>query len=197
MKDHCHLPDDVLVDLTRRGQRSAFSELVHRHKSAVTGLIQHKLRDAHRTLDVSQEVFLKVFRNLSKYEQRGRFRAWVLKIASNAAMDALREKRPKSLVFLEQVRGHAPAASEALELKERREAIHATLDELNEAFRVPLTLRDIEGLSYEEIAEVTGLAVGTVKSRVHRGRERFRAKYLVRQSRTKPEHREMESGGIS
>lgn len=197
MKDLIHLSDDVLVEMTRRGKRAAFSELVRRHKRAVTGLIHQRLRDVHRTLDVSQEVFLKVYRNLPRYEQRGRFRAWVLKIAANASLDALREKRPRSIVYLEQIRGHAPSASETLEIRERRQAVQDTLDDIEETFRVPLALRDIEGLSYEEIAEVLGVAIGTVKSRVHRGRERFRAKYLIRQARSERAHREVESGGVT
>ncbi|MEQ8763576.1 MAG: sigma-70 family RNA polymerase sigma factor [Planctomycetota bacterium] len=197
MKDLLHQSDDALVELTLRGQRAAFTELLNRHQGPVTGLIYQKLRDRHRTLDVSQEVFLKVFKSLPRYRQEGRFRSWILRIASNAATDVLREKSSRPIVYLGQVRGSAPPASEAAELHERREAVQETLAEIEDTFRLPLALRDIEGLSYEEIAEVTGLAVGTVKSRVHRGRERFRTKYLVRQAQAANRGLEMESGGIS
>jgi RNA polymerase sigma-70 factor (ECF subfamily) len=167
-------PDRELVDRARTGDIAAFEELVERHRDVV-------YRVAARTVghdeaeDVSQDAFLRAFHRLPSFRGEAPFRAWLLSITRNAALNQLARRRPEPVESVDPLveaadgeRQRTPA--DRLEGRERRDRLEAKVRMLTPAHRVVLVLRDIEGLSYEEISEVTESPLGSVKGRLHRAR---------------------------
>jgi RNA polymerase sigma-70 factor, ECF subfamily len=167
-------PDRELVDRARTGDIAAFEDLVERHRDVV-------YRVAARTVghgeaeDVSQDAFLRAFHRLPSFRGEAPFRAWLLSITRNAALNHLARKRPEPVESVDPLveaadgeRQRTPA--DRLEGRERRDRLEAKVRMLTPAHRVVLVLRDIEGLSYEEISEVTESPLGSVKGRLHRAR---------------------------
>lgn len=175
-----------LVDRARDGDREAFRTLVEEHQHKVYGLVRRVLRcDREQAADLAQEVFLRVFRGLPRFDGSARFMTWVHKIAMNVCISEYRKERALKRdrwtfsldapvrgtddLFLEpQARNPGPAAR--AEHREIARAVRVAVDELPEDFRMAVVLRDLQGLAYEEIAEILGVPVGTVRSRIHRGR---------------------------
>jgi RNA polymerase sigma-70 factor, ECF subfamily len=125
--------------------------------------------------DVTQDAFLRAFHRLARFRREGTFRAWLLQIVRNTALNALEARRTEpheSIAELVEKRGvaHERAPVEQLEGRERRERMEAKVRLLTPAHRAVLVLRDIEGLSYEEVAMVTETPLGSVKGRLHRAR---------------------------
>ncbi|RMG94597.1 MAG: sigma-70 family RNA polymerase sigma factor [Deltaproteobacteria bacterium] len=174
--------------LVRRLQRQApraFEELVRTYQHRVFGLVYRMLGDRHEAEDVAQEVFLSVFRAIGRYRGDGRFQTWLFRIAANACRTRLRQlasraaHRAEPLDSVEDVAGasaNPPVAAQvagpeaAAAGRRLEEAIQRELSALDEDQRLLIVLRDIEGLSYQEILAVTGLPEGTLKSRLHRAR---------------------------
>jgi RNA polymerase sigma-70 factor, ECF subfamily len=167
-------PDRELVDRARTGDIAAFEALVERHRDVV-------YRVAARTVghdeaeDVSQDAFLRAFHRLPSFRGEAPFRAWLLSITRNAAINQIARRRPEPVESVDPLveaadgeRQRTP--SDRLEGRERRDRLEAKVRMLSPAHRVVLVLRDIEGLSYEEISEVTESPLGSVKGRLHRAR---------------------------
>lgn len=165
--------DDELVRRSLSGDTDAFQSLVERHRDVV-------FRVAARVVgvgdadDVSQDAFLRAFHRLSRYRQQGSFRAWLLQITHNAAVTAATRRRPETVdptsASLESAALGVREPAERLESSERRERLETKILGLRPAHRTVLVLRDVEGLSYEEIAEVTDTPLGSVKGRLSRAR---------------------------
>jgi RNA polymerase sigma-70 factor (ECF subfamily) len=164
-------PDRELVDRTLAGDIAAFEALVERHRAVV-------YRVAARTVgtddaeDVSQDAFLRAYHRLASFRGEAPFRAWLLRVTHNAALNhqARRTPEPIDPLGLESSPEGERTPAERLEGRERRERLESKIRLLSPAHRMVLILRDIEGLSYEEIAEVSETPLGSVKARLHRAR---------------------------
>ncbi|QDU85987.1 RNA polymerase sigma factor CarQ [Planctomycetes bacterium Pla163] len=171
--------DEDLAGRAADGDSGAFEALVVRHGSAVIAALERMIGDHHLACDAAQDAWLKVHRNLGRYERGARLRPWLFAIALNHGRDVLRKRarRPDSHGGREELDGERLRAPDALQPGGRfteRSAIAAALTAIDERYREALLLVDALGLGYEEAAESLGLAVGTLKSRVHRGRLAFR-----------------------
>lgn len=170
--------DHELVVRARGGDGVAFDELVRQHAPRVYRVLVRVLGDATSAEDVAQECFARAWRGLAGFREEARFSTWLQRIAMNEANRFLeRESRRETLPWedvmqeVPDLAADTPAAAEAREL--RRE-LEAHLAELPASYRVAVVLRDVEGLSNEEAAEVLGLGVRNFKSRLHRGRMELR-----------------------
>ena len=170
------LSDEALVDRARSGDLDAFGALVERHRDVVYRVAARIVGEGDAE-DVAQDAFLRAFHRLSLFRGESPFRAWLLRIAQNAALNAVTRRRVDPLERPEEEAAGAGARkatertpADALEVSERRDRLARKLREMQPPHRAVLVLRDIEGLSYEEIAEVMETPVGTVKGRLHRAR---------------------------
>jgi RNA polymerase sigma-70 factor (ECF subfamily) len=168
--------DDIeLVRRSTRGELSAFEQLVDRHRPVVVR-VAARIVGSEDAEDVSQDAFLRAFHRLDRFRGDAPFRAWLLRITHNAALDHLARRRPEP-VDPQEFDASEPSASrppaERLELRERIERLERKLHGLSAQHRTVLVLRDAEGMSYEEIADITDSPLGTVKGRLHRARREF------------------------
>ncbi len=174
--------DSALVHRAKAGDEAAFTELVERHQSRVYHHALRLMGTAEDAEEVLQDTFLKVFRNLEKFEERSRFSTWIYRIATNEALMKLRKASRKREVFLEdtlgrdgewfgeEIRDFARSALDRVMDLEVREVLDRTLLELPEEYRVVFTLRDLDGLTNAEVADVLDISIPAVKSRLHRSR---------------------------
>ncbi|MGZ4148418.1 MAG: RNA polymerase sigma factor [Actinomycetota bacterium] len=165
--------DRVLVRRFLDGDPSAFAELVRRHEARVYAVCLRVLGDADEAADAAQDTFLTVLRKLEQFRGDAAFTTWLHRIAVNACYDVLRAKRRRPMLRLTSEQPAPdlgpPHPDHADEVAGTHDAA-AALARIPEEFRVALVLADVEDLPYEEIARVLDVPVGTVKSRVHRGR---------------------------
>ena len=182
--------DDVrLVESLCAGCERSYEELLARFQQPVYALALRLLDDPSEAFDVVQEVFLKVFRNIGAFRGQSTLKTWIYRITVNEAHNARRwffrhrrreveldtsppEKRNWKEIIADSSRSPFDVASD----REQHVMIEAALERINPIFREAVVLRDITDLSYEEIAEVLGVSLGTVKSRILRGREALREK---------------------
>jgi RNA polymerase sigma-70 factor (ECF subfamily) len=167
--------DADLVRRTSRGDLSAFEALVDRHRPVVIR-VAARIVGSEEAEDVSQDAFLRAFHRLDRFRGDAPFRSWLLRITHNAALDHLGRRRaepvdPETLDESEPATTRPPA--DRLEVRERIERLERKLHGLSPQHRVVLVLRDAEGLSYEEIADITDTPLGSVKGRLHRARREF------------------------
>jgi RNA polymerase sigma-70 factor (ECF subfamily) len=180
-----------LLERCRAGDARATEELVRLHGSAVHRFAHRLLGDPEEARDLTQEVFLRAFRRLGSFRADSSLRTWLFRITLNAARNRRRSwsrHRRSRTVSLEANPGEegqgavarlahpAPGPDRALEGRTIRARLAEALEELPEEFRVAVSLRDVEGLDYRSIARITGVRVGTVKSRIGRAREALRAR---------------------
>ena len=178
--------DESLLEGLRAGAEPAYETLVERYQQPVYNLVHRLLRDPEDASDVVQDVFLKVFRKVGCFRGESSLRTWIYRIAVNEVHNHSRwngrhRRQEVALEGDEDSRGYCdvlPAAEEspfayALD-RERHGMIEAALADLNPTYRAVIVLRDVEDLSYEEIAEILQVPIGTIKSRILRGREALR-----------------------
>jgi RNA polymerase sigma-70 factor (ECF subfamily) len=166
--------DHAYVRATLRGDLRAFEALVERHRDVVFR-VASRIAGREDAEDVSQDAFLRAFHRLERFRADASFRAWLLQITHNAAVDHLSRRRPEPVEDAgEQSEGAerevARLPAERLESRERIARLESKLRGLSPEHRVVLVLRDVEGLSYEEIAGITEAPLGTVKTRLFRAR---------------------------
>ena len=176
-----------LVESLREGSQRAYEELLIRFQQPVYALALRLLDDQSEAYDVVQEVFLKVFRNVGSFRGQSTLKTWIYRITVNEAHNARRwffrhrraevelDKNPEESRNWKEIipdRGRSPF-EEAFD-SEQHIMIEAALKRINPIFREAVALRDISDLAYEEIAEILGVSLGTVKSRILRGREALR-----------------------
>lgn len=183
------LADVDLVASAVGGHTDGFEELVRRYQRPITGYVFRMLGDYESSLDVTQEVFIKVYNSLSKYSSEYKFSTWLYRIAHNAAIDHMRRNSvtPQSLEaenadgsYEIQIESRASSPEQDRERSEWRTEIDAVVKCLPAAYRDLILLRHGRDLSYDEIAEVTGLPLGTVKNRLFRAREMMREIFIER-----------------
>jgi RNA polymerase sigma-70 factor (ECF subfamily) len=159
-------PDEPLVRRARRGDRSAFEWLVNRHQDRLFTLAARVLGSPDDAADVVQEAFLRAWLALPKFRRGSRFSTWLYRICLNAAYDERARRRPEPTELVDV----APDPSDAFLRSELASELQRALGDLDDVHRVAVVLYDLLGCSYAEIAEITGVAEGTVKSRLFRGR---------------------------
>jgi RNA polymerase sigma-70 factor, ECF subfamily len=181
--------DGELVESAIAGREACFEELVRRYQRPIAAYVYRMVGNYDAALDLTQEVFIKVYNSLSRYRSEFKFSTWIYKIAHNAAIDHLRRHavREQALtngfdverreVSLESRRMTPEQESER---NERRSEIESVVQMLPAAYRELIFLRHSQDLSYDEIAEVTSLPLGTVKNRLFRAREAMRDHLLER-----------------
>src|SRR5262245_40233231 len=183
------LADGELVQTAIAGREAAFEELVRRYQRPIAAYVYRMVGDYDAALDLTQEVFIKVYNSLARYRSEFKFSTWIYKIAHNAAIDHLRRYAVREQAIaggLDGERREITIESRRLtpeqesELEERRNEIEQVVDALPSAYRELIVLRHSHDLSYDEIAEVTGLPLGTVKNRLFRAREAMRDLLLRR-----------------
>jgi RNA polymerase sigma-70 factor (ECF subfamily) len=181
--------DAALVRAFQAGDRAAFNRLVLKHKDKLFNLVYWYLNDYQQANDCAQEVFIKVFKNLKRFRFESAFSTWLYKIAVNTCKNMLKSashRWEKKTVPLENPEGSkgknpvnempdaGPSPANGLERKERLMLIQEAINSLPEEQNRMVVLRDIQGLSYDEISEITGMKPGTIKSRLARGRMELR-----------------------
>ncbi len=187
--DLANLPDADLVARALDGREEAYRELIRRYERPVFSLVYRMVRDREQAEDLAQETFVKVLNNIEKYSPEFKFSSWILKIANNLAIDALRRRRLDTV----SIDGSANAATLAeveattIDLADRGEsaldelanrelgsAIEQAIGRLRPMYRSCILMRHVDGRSYEEIAQLLDLPLGTVKTYIHRARHELR-----------------------
>ncbi len=179
--------EPALADGLRAGSEDAYEALISRYQQPVFNLVYRLLEDPGDASDVVQEVFLKVFRNVGSFRGTSSLRTWIYRIAVNEAHNHRRwfTRHRRNQVGLETeddsarhwqevLSDHSRSAFDLVSDAETRAIVEQALADVNPAFRAAVVLRDLEDMSYEEIAEVLQVSLGTVKSRILRGREALR-----------------------
>jgi RNA polymerase sigma-70 factor, ECF subfamily len=160
-----HDPDGPLVDRAKRGDRWAFEQLVERHQHRLFTLAARTLGSPDDAGDAVQEAFLRAWLALPRFRGGALFSTWLYRICLNAAHDQRLKRRAEPVELVER-----PDPRDAFTASELSAELQDALDALDETYRVAVVLYDVLGCSYAEIAEMTGVPEGTVKSRIYRGR---------------------------
>lgn len=177
--------DQELIAATLARETAAFGELVQRYQNRLYGALVHMLGSTEDARDVAQEAFVLAFQKLTTFRGDARFYSWLFRIAMNAAVNFRRKNRSLGLSIdaSKERTGSEPLdlnrdarPEQPLELAERQRIVRDALAQMTEEFRDALVLADMEELSYEEISQVLQIPIGTVRSRIHRGRAELRDK---------------------
>jgi RNA polymerase sigma-70 factor (ECF subfamily) len=164
--------DVALIERYLAGDTAAFNELMRAHEDRVFGVCLRMLRDRDAALDATQETFITVFRKADRFAGRSAFSTWLYRVAVNTCYDAARKAQRRRTDPLPE--GSDPRdelASDDMDSVELRPDIEAALRSLSEEFRAAVVLTDLEGLSLQMVADILEVPIGTVKSRVFRGRK--------------------------
>lgn len=181
--------DQEVVVLARAGRDAAYRELIRRYERPVFSLIYRMVRDRELAEDLAQETFVKALNAIESYRPEFKFSSWIFKIANNAAIDQLRRRGLDTLSLdgspnaetadaIEatalQISDRSESPLEEMEARELGGAIEIAIAKLRPEYRACILLRHVEGRPYEEIAEMLGLPLGTVKTYIHRARNELR-----------------------
>jgi RNA polymerase sigma-70 factor (ECF subfamily) len=181
--------DHDLIALARTGSEKAYRELLDRYQRPVFSLVYRMVHDRELAEDLAQETFVKVFNHLDRFNPKYKFSSWIFKIASNLAIDTLRKREPDTVSLDGSRHATTPDEVEAtritvesrdadpaefLEAKELGQEIERAIGLLRPDYRTAILLRHVEGRPYEEIAEIMGVPLGTVKTYIHRARTELR-----------------------
>jgi len=181
-----YLGDSQLVARHLAGNPGAFSELYDRYRDRLVQFIARKTGDRDRAEDLVQEAFIRVTRHLHRFDQDKKFSTWIYTICSNLAKNELRNRSRSPLVLFQKLTTHWEPDHRPLQFEDvgnrpddlyrkryLQEIVEEIVEELPEHHKLVFKLRELEGKSYEEIADITGVNLGTVKSRLHRARTSF------------------------
>ncbi len=172
--------DKQLVEDTLAGKTESFELLVRKYQDRLYNTLVHVTGSTHEAEEVAQDAMLQAYAKLNTFRGNSSFYTWLYRIAFNQSVSRNRKKRPR--VSLDQIQANAgvdpPDASERpearIERTERSQQVHDALNQLSEEFRTILVLREMEDCDYETISEMLGIPIGTVRSRLHRGRTMLR-----------------------
>ncbi|MBN2030557.1 sigma-70 family RNA polymerase sigma factor [bacterium] len=174
--------DEELINRFQQGDVYAFEQIVHRYKEPLVNFIYHFVGNRIDAEDVVQETFLRVFKKKNLYRSVAKFSTWIYTIASNLAKTELRRRRRRRILSLSQMGyedkdyelpDHFSSPDKAIERKTKEQTIRKEIEALPAKFKEVVVLRDIQEFSYEEISQILNIPLGTVKSRVNRGRLRL------------------------
>jgi RNA polymerase sigma-70 factor (ECF subfamily) len=169
------LDDDFsLIQKFIEGDETTFKTLVHRHKDKIRNIIYLMLGTNDSVDDIAQDVLITVYKNLKNFRFESQFSTWLYRITVNKCKDHLRRVKIRSIFIPITNDAEHPSYTPSGENREVSEIVQKAIAQLPEKLRVPLLLKDIEGLSYQEISEAVNCEIGTVKSRIFRAREGLR-----------------------
>lgn len=163
--------DFALIRAFIKGDESTFKTLVVRHKEKVRNLVFITLGDAEFVDDISQDVFISIYHKLNDFRFESKFTTWLYRITVNKCRDYLRKKRVRSIFVPIKDSDTEYGTGPFSENVDVPQLVRSAIDKLPEKLKIPLVMRDIDGLSYKEIADQLGTEVGTIKSRIFRARE--------------------------
>ncbi len=183
------MTDEELVQKSITGDPLAFEQIVHKYEKLVYSICYRMFNDSQDAMDYTQETFIKVYKNMEKAIGKGSFKSWICTIATNTCLDELRKRNKKQTISLDEgfdddnhpkyiVPDKAPTPLEEILISEDSQALKDAINVLSDENKSIIILRDIEGLSYDEIAEALNLTLGTVKSRISRARKKLQTNYL-------------------
>jgi|TARA_A200000113_G_scaffold211410_1_gene212113 RNA polymerase sigma-70 factor (ECF subfamily) len=169
----------ALIELVKKGDKKAYNTLVLKYQDRLVFSVYKFLKDFELAQDIAQEAFIKAYKNIEKFRGDSQFYTWIYRIAINTAKNVISTKARASEVYdndaTDQLLSESATTSEnpenILQAEQLRSEINKALQNLPEDIRVTLSLREFDGLSYEEIAKVLNCPIGTVRSRIHKGRE--------------------------
>jgi RNA polymerase sigma-70 factor (ECF subfamily) len=183
------LSDHALIEATKGGDETAFAEIMVRYRNPITNYLYRFLNDYEEAVDLAQETFVRVYFAIDRYHTQFAFSTYIYRIATNLAISEIRRRKRRKLLSLtglfQSEEDHAveyqppdsrPLQDEQLVDNERDTTIAAAIAALPEKYRIPIILRDIEGRSYDEVAQIMGLGLGTTKSRISRARALLKEK---------------------
>jgi len=181
-------PDEELLENARQapeGDYRAFEQLVRRYQKKVITNCRYLTRNAAYAEDLAQEVFVKIFFSMGGFEGRSSVRTWVQRVKVNHCLNYIKKQSGKAFLDPEDERVmnarelvREPVAEKDMMNQDERRRIAIVLDAMSDSLRVPLLMRDMDQLSYQEVAEALGVGLSAVKMRIKRGREEFRRRYL-------------------
>lgn len=185
-----HADDAVLIALSKQGDRDAFNQLVDRYSTQIYNFALRMTNNAEDAQDIYQEAFIHAFRGINSFRSDAAFSTWLYRIVRNVYLDELKRRRARPAISLEEgieteegsvsreVEDPAPLPEERVQTNERRRAVHTAISQLPDRQREILILYDLQGHSYEEIASILSINVGTVKSRLNRARRSLHERLL-------------------
>lgn len=178
----------------KKGNASAFESLLLKYKDRIYTLCRYLLENPHDADDAAQDTFVKAFQGLQRFTPTASFYTWLYRIAVNTCLDQRRKASLRTDLFvadgtdfLDTARSQSPSPESDYEMKQALLSLQTSLNHLSEKLRVPLVLKEVEGLSYEEIAVVLDVSVGTVKSRISRAREEMGRTMKISRNKTRGE----------
>ncbi len=180
-----------LIKKAQRGDGHAFSMLIENHERFVFNVVYRITGNAEDARDVSQEAFIKAFKNFQSYDESSAFSTWLYRIAVNTAIDFVRRRKKENNISFEDYivdeknQNSDSGIEEKVISKEGVKNIISAVNMLDDEFKTVIVLRDMEGMDYKEISDITGLPLGTVKSRLSRGRGKLRQ--MIEKFNLKPE----------
>lgn len=183
------LSDHEIIEATKAGDENAFGEIINRYKQPLTNYIFRMLNDYEEAVDLAQESFVRVYFAIDRYHSKYAFSTYIYRIATNLAISEIRKRKRRRLLSLTglyqydgdeekefQPPDENPLPEDDVIGIEKRQVIEKAIVALPEKYRVPIVLREIEEKTYEEIADILELGLGTTKSRISRGRGLLRKK---------------------
>lgn len=190
------MTDDELLERVRNGDTAALEELLRRHHSRIHAVCLRILGHRSDADDAAQNALVSIARNVETFDGRSSFSTWAYRIATNAALDEIRRRRrrPRPMPDVDTILEHLddPRAEHDHEVLENRELIERALASLPEEYRVAVVLRDVADLDYEQIATILEIPIGTVRSRIARGRAKLANSFG---NQTRPSERPSKSDG--
>ena len=188
--DATSLTDEEIIEKIKNGSVELFEVIVIRYQKKLVNYIYRMINDFESAMELCQEVFIKVYNSLDKYNPSFKFTTWIHRISSNATIDWMRKKKIDCYSLDGNDNDDSPSLSQQvpskdlnplqnLEMNQLQGRIEGAIDELPFIYKQLIILRHINELSYEEIANTVSLPLGTVKNRIFRGREMLKAKLLV------------------
>ena len=171
--------DEELISRFQSGDKNAYVELVNRYKDKLTNFVYYLLKDEELSEDIVQETFIKLYEKKHYYKPVAKFSTWIYTIARNLANTELRKKNRTKIMYLSQMKNdrkkyelksNDQSLNSKLENEYLMDELHIAIDRLPQNYKTAIILRDIQGLNYEEISNIVGVPLGTIKSRINRAR---------------------------
>ena len=162
---------EILLAKARKGDKDAFGQIISPYEKLIYNIAYKYMGNTEDAKDIAQEALIKIYLNIKSCKSLDTFKAWSAKITVNTALDALRKRTRKSADVLEEsVASAADGPEQTVIHNEDKKRVKDAINSLSEEHRTMIILRDLEGFSYDELAKITGIAMGTVKSRLSRAR---------------------------